>query len=198
MLSGIFMDQYMVSRRLLLYGFLFFIVGLCSSQVAAGQSRYEIKAGSVFFKSDAPLELIQAGSKELKGLIDFDNGTFAFSVSMISFQGFNSQLQREHFNENYMETEKFPKATFSGRMIESPNLSQPGEYTVRAKGKLVIHGVEQERIIKSTVRVSKEGLAIQSSFTILLQEHDITIPKVVQQKIAEEIFVDIKALAVKQ
>jgi polyisoprenoid-binding protein YceI len=178
--------------------YVFFLAALCSVHVAAGQSRYEIKAGSVFFKSDAPLELIQAESKDLKGLIDFNDGTFAFSVAMISFQGFNSQLQREHFNENYMETEKFPKATFSGRMIESPDLAQPGEYTVRAKGKLVIHGVEQERIIKSIVRVSKDGLAIQSSFSILLQEHDITIPKVVQQKIAEEIFVEIKALALKR
>lgn len=149
--------------------------------------------GQVHFKSDAPLELIEAESDALKGLIDFYNQTFAFTIPVNSFKGFNSALQKEHFNENYMESDQYPRATFAGKMIEKVDISQPGEYIVRAKGKLTIHGVEQERIIRATIRVVGESISIQAAFSVLLQEHNITIPKVVQHKIAEEIFVDIRA-----
>lgn len=156
---------------------------------------FKISKGSVYFKSEAPLELIEARSKELRGLIDFEKETFAFSVKLASFEGFNSALQKEHFNENYMESTKFPTATFSGKIIDTPDISKDGEYTVRAKGKLVVHGIEQERIIRSTVQVKGNTVAIKSAFTVVLQEHNITIPKVVHQKIAEEIHVEIDALA---
>src|SRR5688500_4561349 len=146
---------------------------------------YQINNGRASFKSDAPLELIRAASTELKGLIDFEEGTFAFTIPIKSFMGFNSALQREHFNANYMESESFPKATFSGKLIEKIDINQDGEYKIRAKGKLNIHGVEQERIIPSTVIVKNGKLGISSSFTVLLADHNIDIPKVVQHKVAE-------------
>ena len=71
-------------------------------------------SGTISFRSDAPLELITADSKEMKGRLDVKRRLFAFSVKMNSFRGFNSPLQREHFNENYVESDKFPKATFAG------------------------------------------------------------------------------------
>jgi polyisoprenoid-binding protein YceI len=150
--------------------------------------------GNIQFKSDAPLELIQAASKEMKGVIDIQARTFAFSVPVASFQGFNSPLQREHFNENYMQSAKYPQATFSGRIIEDTDLSKPGEYTVRAKGMLTVHGVSRERIIKSQVVVNGSTCAVSSFFTVLLADHDISIPKVVYQKIAEEIEVRVDAV----
>jgi len=159
---------------------------------------FQVTKGKIAFKSDAPLELIEASSNDLKGLINFTSGSFAFSVSINSFQGFNSSLQREHFNENYMESEKFPKATFTGKIIESIDLANSGEVTIRAKGKLNIHGIEQERIIRSTLNIQNNKLTIKSNFSVLLQEHNITIPKVVQQKIAEEIYVTIEAAAEKK
>jgi hypothetical protein len=170
---------------------------LCFMGVANGYTQnsdliYAV-TGTVDFTSEAPLELIQAASSELKGLVDFENETFAFSIPVNSFQGFNSALQREHFNENYMETDKFPRATFSGKMIEKIDVNTDGEYVVRAKGELTIHGVEQERIIRSIVRVEGGNIFIETTFSILLQDHSIAIPKVVQYKIAEEINVSIKA-----
>ncbi|NUN99270.1 MAG: YceI family protein [Saprospiraceae bacterium] len=167
----------------------FFIVALFSitQMVAIAQQRYKLSQGKVYFKSDAPLELIEAESTEIKGIIDTDSRSFAFSIPMNSFQGFNSALQREHFNENYMESEKFPNATFSGKIIEQADFTKDGEYTVRAKGKLAIHGIEQERIIKSTVKVANGKIMVASRFTVLLKEHDIDIPRIVFQKIAEEI-----------
>jgi polyisoprenoid-binding protein YceI len=162
------------------------------------QSLYTISMGSVYFKSDAPLEIIEASSKQLKGIIDPVKQTFAFSVMSSSFEGFNSKLQREHFNENYLESEKYPKSSFSGKIIEKIDFSKDGEYVLRAKGKLNIHGVEQERIIRSAVTVKNGVVAIRSDFTVLLQDHNITIPRVVHQKIAEEISVRIDAVAEKK
>jgi polyisoprenoid-binding protein YceI len=154
---------------------------------------YVIDEGRINFKSEAPLEIIKASSTGLKGLIDFDKETFAFSVPIGSFNGFNSTLQQEHFNENYMESDKFPKATFTGRLIEKIDVDQNGVYTVRAKGKLNIHGIEQERIIQTAVTIQGSTIEINSNFSIPLQDHNIAVPKVVQQKIAETIIVELNA-----
>lgn len=173
------------------------LMALLAPGFLAAQQRYSIDRGKIYFRSDAPLEMIEAESSELKGAIDNENKTFAFSIAMASFEGFNSPLQREHFNENYMETAKYPKATFSGRIIESVDLSKDGSYEVRAKGKMNIHGIEQERIIKSNVVVKNGKISVSSDFTVLLEEHGISIPKIVYQKIAGEIKVNIQATFVK-
>lgn len=157
------------------------------------QKIYTTNTGSIHFSSDAPMELINATSKELKGAVDADKRTFAFRVRINSFEGFNSPLQREHFNENYMETEKIPEALFSGKIIEDVNLLTNGNYTIRSKGLLTIHGVAQERIIKSDVEVRNGVMKIKSKFTVLLSDHNIPIPRVVKEKLANEIKVEITA-----
>jgi len=149
--------------------------------------------GNVSFRSDAPLELIDASSDKLRAVIDPDKRTFAFRVVIRTFKGFNGELQREHFNENYMEIDKFPEATFTGKIIEQVDLTKDGVYSVRAKGALRMHGVEQERIIKSLVTVKSGIIQVHSVFNVLLVDHDIKIPKVVHEKIASEIFVDVNA-----
>lgn len=157
------------------------------------QKIYTTNTGSIHFSSEAPMELINATSKELKGAVDADKRTFAFRVRINSFEGFNSPLQREHFNENYMETEKIPEALFSGKIIEDVNLWANGNYTIRTKGILTIHGVTQERIIKSDVEVRNGVMKIKSKFTVLLSDHNIPIPRVVKEKLANEIKVEITA-----
>ena len=99
--------------------------------------------GRIHLRSDAPLELINAETKGLSGTLDAEKKTFAFRVPIRSFMGFNSELQREHFNENYLESDQFPEATFVGKIVESDDLTADGQYVVRAKGILSIHGVEQ-------------------------------------------------------
>jgi polyisoprenoid-binding protein YceI len=154
---------------------------------------YTTNTGTIRFRSEAPMELIHAVSKEVKGAVDADKKTFAFRIRINSFEGFNSPLQREHFNENYMETPKFPEALFNGKIIEDIDLSQPGTYTVRAKGILTIHGVSKERIIKSDVEVKNGMMKIKSNFTVLLSDHNIPIPRVVKEKLANEIVVELLA-----
>lgn len=170
------------------------VILVWSVNTPAQGSLFMSTGGKIHFVSDAPLEFIEATSTEMKGAIDNAENTFAFTVEMRSFQGFNSPLQREHFNENYLESRVYPKATFAGKIIEKVDFEKDGTYTIRAKGKLNIHGIERERIIKSQV-VAKDGkLTVTSDFTVLLDEHAIPIPKIVHQKIAEEIQVSVEAV----
>ncbi len=161
--------------------------GFAQSQV------YNTNNGSITFSSDAPLELIKASSNEMRGKFDITKKLFAFTVKIISFTGFNSPLQKEHFNENYMESVQYPNASFSGKIIEDIDFSKNGTFTVRAKGNLNIHGVVQERIIKSELFIKDGKISIKSDFTVLLIEHNIPIPKVVHEKLASEIKVEVKA-----
>lgn len=157
-----------------------------------GQALYTAQKGSIRFTSDAPLETIQAESKALKGKIDASRHTFAFSVPISSFQGFNSPLQREHFNENYLESGTYPQATFTGKIIEAIDFSQDATHDIRAKGKLTVHGITQERIIRGKLTVKGRRLTAEAAFTVLLAEHQINIPRMVFQKIAEEIKVSVQ------
>ncbi len=147
--------------------------------------------GKVTFLSEAPLELIKAKSDKLKGAIDKSQNTFAFAVDIHSFKGFNSHLQGEHFHENYMQTEKLPIASFSGKFIEQVDFTVNGTYTVRAKGMFSLHGIQKERIIKGVITVNNGSVDVDAVFTVKLEDHDIKVPKIVYEKIAEEIRVEI-------
>jgi hypothetical protein len=166
-------------------------LALLSTPLSA--QKYEVTSSRISFTSDAELELITAASSQVQGLIDPATNQFAFFVNVSTFQGFNSALQREHFNEKYMESEKFPRARFSGKIIEPVDLSVDGAYSVRAKGDLEIHGQKQTRIIKSSVTVTKGVIRIESHFFVPLADHNISIPTIVSQKIATEIEVEFSA-----
>lgn len=157
------------------------------------QPIYGTNNGMVSFRSDAPLELISANSNELRGKFDAAKKLFAFAININSFSGFNSPLQKEHFNENYLESSQYPVASFSGKIIEDIDFGTPGTYTIRAKGNLNVHGVAQERIIKVELLVKEKGISFKSNFTVMLAEHNIPIPKVVYEKLASEIKVEVKA-----
>jgi hypothetical protein len=172
--------------RVLLLLFLF-------NNAAAQPQFYYTNNGTISFSSEASEELIKAASKSLRGVIDVEKRTFVFKVLIRTFEGFNSALQQEHFNEKYLESERYPEATFQGKIIEDIDLNIDGNYDVRAKGLLTIHGVQTERIIRCTVTVKNKKIEIISHFTILLSEHNIKVPKVVHEKVASEIKVEVKA-----
>jgi YceI-like domain len=159
---------------------------------------YVIKKNLVLFHSNTKSELIKASSEQLKGIIDANKRTFAFSVEMKTFDGFNSPLQKEHFNENYLESDKYPLANFSGHIIEEDDFTKDGTYNIRAKGKFVIHGVEQERILQGDLIVKNGVIKLSCIFTVFLSEHNIKIPRIVHEKLASEIKVSINAEFVKK
>ena len=170
-----------------------FIMMVLVSSVSAPQLLYTVSSGSISFKSDTPLELIKASSDQLKGIFDAAKKQFAFTINIKSFSGFNSPMQQEHFNENYLESDKYPRASFEGKIIEDLDLHKDGLYSIRAKGNLTIHGVVQERIIKCELDIKNNMVNIKSNFTVLLADHNIPIPKVVHEKLASEIKVEVKA-----
>ncbi len=152
---------------------------------------FTCKNGQADFLSDAPLEMIKASTKSLSGVINISDRSFTFLIPTKTFEGFNSSLQKVHFNEDYMETEIYPNSTFKGKIIEEIDLSVPGEYKIRAKGKMNIHGVENDRIVRCDLTVADNKIGVKASFTVFLADHNITIPSIVNKKIAEEIKLEI-------
>lgn len=170
---------------------LFVLLLVSSSRLTAQDIIWKGDHGKAHIKSAAPLELIEAESEVLRGVIDPATKGFAFTLRINTFEGFNSDIQKTHFLENYMEQKKYPQATFSGKIIEDIPFSIPGAYSVRAKGNLTIHGISKERIIRGTLIIRKGGARVECRFLVPVTDHGIDIPKIVRQKIAEEIAVDI-------
>lgn len=178
--------------KILLFAFVL-IVGMVYASL---RQVYSIKSSKVVFKSEAELETIIAESTALTGLVDPNNKNFAFSISNKSFDGFNSALQKEHFNDNYMESDKYPTTTFTGRIIDDIDFRKYGTYLIRVKGMFKIKGVTKEELIKGNIEVSPSGLKLNTSFLISLSDYEIRIPRVVNQKIAPDIKVNIQATLV--
>ena len=181
-----------MSKKIAFAIFAFFVFAFVYSNSQTKRTYYTNK-GKIIFISDNSLEVIRAQSDELKGIVGEDNHSFAFAVRVMSFEGFKVALQREHFNENYLESGLYPNATFQGKIIDDFDFNKEGTSTVRAKGILKIHGVEQEKIIK--VQLIKKGDVITAHcfFSILLNDYDIKIPRIVHDKISPEIRIEVKA-----
>lgn len=170
------------------------LLGGAILSVAQGRRLFAVKKGVIDFSSEAPKELISAISHDLSGLIDPQRQTFSFKIPINSFKGFNSPLQREHFNENYMEARSFPDAVFSGKIMEVVDLNTPGTYQVRGKGRLTVHGIAIERLVPVTLTVTPDHrLSLESRFTVPLADHSIKIPRVVYEKLSPEIKVHVVA-----
>lgn len=152
--------------------------------------------GKVRFESDAPLEFIMAVADKLQGVMIPEEGRFAFTLNIKSFEGFNSALQKEHFHENYMNSEKYPVASYSGKLLDPLDKNLQGEFVIRTKGKFIIKGVEKEKILKHKVIVRNGQILISSEFIILLSDFNINIPRIVQNKISEEIKIFVEAKSV--
>jgi len=172
----------------------FGIIFLSNQKLKAQSLLYKCENGEVSFISDANLELIEASSHGLKGILDPETNRFAFSIDIISFTGFNSALQLEHFRENYMEISRYGTATFEGRLIEQVNLLETGTHQLRAKGKMTIHGISQEIFLTCRMISDSAFLNVNTEFIIRLSDYNISIPKVVSRKVAEEIIVSVNAV----
>ena len=169
-----------------------FLASLGFTGLGQATTVFSTRNGRAYFLSDAPLELISATSNNLIGVLNTEDRRFSFSIPVSTFEGFNSSLQQTHFNADYLETDMYPQATFKGKIIEEVDLGIPGQYRIRAKGKLDIHGLDNDRIIRCDVSVEAGSIKVKAEFTVFLDNHDIKIPSIVNQKIAEEIQVEIE------
>lgn len=158
------------------------------------QDRFFTKSAKIVFVSKAPLEDIDATNKTVTAVLDKKTGAFQFSVTMKGFE-FEKALMQEHFNENYVESDKFPKAEFKGAVVNNSEVdyTKPGNYTVVVKGKLTIHGVTKDVVTNGTLKVNADHIRAESTFNILLSDYDIKVPAVVKDKISNTIKISVDA-----
>ncbi|GIV35925.1 MAG: hypothetical protein KatS3mg032_0304 [Cyclobacteriaceae bacterium] len=151
--------------------------------------QYTVAGGYISFYSSAPLEDIQAVNQRVSSLFNSTSGEIAFSVPVNGFE-FKKKLMQEHFNEKYLESEKFPRATFTGR-ISGYDASVSGLQTVQAVGKLTIHGVTRKVNVPGTIARQGENLIMKSKFTVRLEDYSVSIPKILRQNIAQQVEVTV-------
>lgn len=164
------------------------LISSATLRVAAQDLIYATKEGSINFYSNAPLEDIEAKNNKVISLLNTANKEIVVRVPIKQFQ-FRNKLMQEHFNENYMESERYPYATFKGTMNENIDFKKPGTYEVSATGVLNIHGVNQKRTLKGKLQITNTGLILNTQFDVLLADHKIKVPRLVFNKIAEKIAV---------
>ena len=153
--------------------------------VSNSQERYLTKNGAITFYSKMPLEDITADNNQVLSIIDASSGKMAISILMKSFM-FKKALMQEHFNENYVESDKFPKATFKGNILNFDAIKQAAIKT-QVKGVLTIHGISKEMTIGANFKKTKETIQVNGDFFIEMDDFDIEIPAVVAKKIATKI-----------
>jgi polyisoprenoid-binding protein YceI len=162
--------------------------------VASGASaqKYITKTGHIMFYSETPMETIKADNHQVNAALDPLTGDFVFKVLIKSFQ-FEKALMQEHFNENYMESSKYPNSTFQGKVVNLSEIdfNKPGTYPVTIEGDLTMHNVTRKITEKGTFIVETGVVKGSSKFNIKPADYDIEIPKTVINNISEEIEVTV-------
>ncbi len=167
-------------------------ITLLGSIAVQAQSKYFTRDGKISFYSDASLEKIEANNSKVATVLDVSTGQFEFSVLMKAFD-FEKALMQEHFNENYVESSKFPKSVFKGKIenIADIKFDKDGIYPIKVKGQLTLHGVTKDIATNGTLEIKNGIIKANSVFNILIEEYGIEIPKLVSEKVAKEVKVTV-------
>ncbi|MEM1134721.1 MAG: YceI family protein [Bacteroidota bacterium] len=158
----------------------------------SAQQKFIAKAGNASFFSEAPLENIEAHNKEVQSIIDLESKKVVVNMMMKAFH-FDKSLMEEHFNENYIESEKYPKASFNGAYTtnEAIAMGKDGVYNVKVSGELTIHGVTHTIEAPGTIEIKGKNVIAKTTFKVKLEDYKIKIPKIVFKNIAEIVDVTI-------
>ena len=159
-----------------------------SALIVTAQGKYSTKSAKISFYSSSTLENIEATNKSGTALIDAGTGDLQFSVLMKGFE-FRKALMQEHFNSKFVESDKYPKASFKGQVVNNSavNYSANGNYPVKVKGQLTIHGVTKAVEIPGKIVIQDGKLLASSTFNILLADYKISIPKMYVDNISKSI-----------
>ena|SRR6267378_4518177 len=159
----------------------------------SGAQIFFSKTSSFSIFSESPVENIDAVNTAAKVVLNTATGDVQVRVPIRSFK-FKKPLMEEHFNENYMESEKFPNAEFKGKINEKVDYKKDGEYKVTVTGKLTIHGVVKERTIEGKITIKGDEITISTTFMVHIADHNIEIPSVVVKNIAEDVKVTVSSV----
>lgn len=156
--------------------------------------KYVSRDAYIRFFGSTPIEDIEGVSNQGSSIVDTESGDVVFQVLMRGFT-FEKALMQEHFNENYVESEQFPKATFAGKIsnLSDVDFGTDGAYTVNLTGSFTIHGVSKPLTTTGTLTVKGTEILLESKFMITPEDHDIEIPSAVRDNIAKEFEVTVKA-----
>ncbi|WP_435415686.1 YceI family protein [Polaribacter aestuariivivens] len=149
------------------------------------QDKFLTKNGTITFFSKSPMENIEAENNQVLSIVDTKTSQMAISILMKSFM-FEKALMQEHFNENYVESDKYPKATFKGRILSFDKITST-ESATKVKGELTIHGKTKEIVIEAQAKRTDDAIVMSGSFFIDLADFGIEIPSVVKNNIAKKI-----------
>jgi polyisoprenoid-binding protein YceI len=173
--------------RALICGFL-----LCAMVLSANaQEKYFTKTGHIYFLSHTDVIDIDGNNKQVASFLNTKTGDIVFAVLVKSFE-FTLATAAEHFNETYMESHKFPKASFTGKIkdFNKIDLTKKATYKVIVEGKLTIHGVTKEVIENATLQTIDKSIKGRCNFKVSIGDYNIKVPKVVEDRVAK--VVDIK------
>lgn len=171
--------------------FLFVALLFSNSITGFSQKIWVSKTSSISFFSKTPLRDIEAENKATTSLINLETKDIAIRIPIKSFV-FPNKLMQEHFNENYLESEKYPYAQFRGKVNEIIDIKKEGKFNVSATGKITIHGVERNQTFKGFAIINDNKITIEAVFDIALEDYKIDIPKIVFEEIAEKVKVNFK------
>ena len=169
-----------------------------------GYENYNTRNGTITLNASTPLENIDPVNEYVSAVFNANTGDIVFQLKMLSFK-FKNALMEEHFNEKYVESEKFPKSIFIGRLFQGdslliiqdnefkvPNDSYKKFKNVIAKGEIQIHGVTKYIEIPGNIIIQKNSISLDATFAVNPYEYNIKIPKIVREKIAKQVIVEVK------
>jgi len=152
---------------------------------------YSTRTGFIGFYSKTALEDIKGENNQVYAVIDAGKKNIAFQALLKGFI-FPKELMQEHFNENYVESDKYPKTTFTGTYTGEVPLNKDGIYNVTVKGSLTLHNVTKTIEEPATLEVKGGKLSGKSDFKLKPEDFNISIPSLVRDKIAKEVTVHIQ------
>jgi hypothetical protein len=171
---------------------LFFLFFFLTLGYALNAQKFMTKNGYIGFFSHTPMEDIKGDNNQVAGVLDISTGEMVFQALIKSFH-FDRALMEEHFNENYVESDKFPKSSFKGKItnLSAVNFSKNGIYDVTVEGDLTIHDATNKVSTKGTIEVVTGGINANSKFNIVPEDYKINIPGVVREKINKNLEVTV-------
>lgn len=166
------------------------LLALLLPTIVAAQKKYTSEKSYLSFFSDAVVEDIKAENSRVTSIIDVAKGELAFLLKIKDFE-FEKKLMQVHFNEKYLESEKYPKATFLGR-VKGFDPAKTGSQTVTATGRLFIHGIYRDVTVPGTMEQKGNNITIKAAFKVRLEDYNIEVPQILFKNIAEEVEVKLE------
>ena len=176
-------------------GMLLLMVFATFVTITNAQEKIFTKTGVITFDATASLDKVYAVNKKSTCIVNTTTGAMEFAILIKAFE-FEKALMEEHFNENYMESDQFPKSTFKGKIenLNEINFQKDGTYAATISGDLTIHGVTKHITINGSFTVAGQTVTAKSDFKVLLSDYDISIPSVVKETLSNEAKVTVNVI----